>query len=173
MTTVSWCVALDQVTCGCIIYWLHFFIIWRRDRQQSLQATVKRSDGCSLPQSGRQMEDDWSPNRDSKGNISSHRWEMPTWSPQMPYGDVGGVVGESLPCSLLDHHGWGCRVSGWGAAWEKTDRQIYPLTWLHHHPCRSILLTNSLVKVQQNYYLTLQQCCQLALLLFVILITIM
>ena len=125
-----------------------FLIRWS-DWECTQQATVKRSHG-SLSQGGRQMEGNWNPCWDSKGNASRLCWEVPTWPPQVSPGDAGDLVRANPPSCLLGHHHWGCWVSGWESTWEGTERQVYSIVFsstfsvsnASHAPAATLLLSD-------------------------------
>ena len=49
-----------------------------RDRENTQQATIERSDECSVSQSGRQVEDDRRPTGHPNGKAGRHRREVST-----------------------------------------------------------------------------------------------
>ena len=108
----------------CMLRFCTFLPRWS-DWEYAQQTTVKRSDGCSLPQGGRQMEDNWNLPRNPKWSISRYFREMQRQSPQMPYWDAGDLDKANPPSCLLGSCHWGYGVSGWRAAWERAEGQVH------------------------------------------------
>ena len=84
---------------------LHYFLLIRwSDWECTRQASAQRSYECSLPQGGRQMEDDWSSPGDSEGNSCRHSREESTRPPHVLHRDAGDLVRTNPPSCLLGHH---------------------------------------------------------------------
>ena len=58
------------------------------------------------------------------GHPEDYHCRAPAWPSQVPHRNVRDVAEESRPSPHLACHYWGCGVSGGGAAWERTQRQV-------------------------------------------------
>ena len=89
---------------------------------------VYSSYGCPLPHSSRQVGAHWHLPPPLYGHLK-HCRAPAWWSSRMPHWDIRGVAEESRPSPHLVCHCWGCGVSGGGAAWERTQKEVLSIKW--------------------------------------------